>query len=184
MRIIAGSHRGRAILTPPGLGTRPTSDRLRQTIFNILSNAPWSPIFWPETIVIDAFAGSGALGFEALSRGAQSALFFDTNRAAQKCLAENARNLGLLYQCKIINNSVLIPPPLNYTANLVFLDPPYHQNLVLPALAALTTANILTSACLAVIETASDEALSAPTGWVIHDQRVQGKSKITFWGNS
>ena len=181
MRIIGGSHRGRKLATPPGTDTRPTSDKLRQAIFNILTHAAWSDLYWPETSVLDGFAGSGALGFEALSRGAGQAFFFDIAAPALACLKQNAKDLELGNKSRIVQTSALSPPPPPSRVNLVFLDPPYRQNLVVPALIGLERAEWLAPQCLAVIETARDENLAPPAGWTIHDQRPQGTSMIAFW---
>ena len=96
MRIVSGDFRGKALIAPPGDATRPTSDRARQAIFNILEHAPWSAGLRDQR-VIDLFAGSGALGFEALSRGASFCLFVETDEAARGAIRDNVDNLGGLF---------------------------------------------------------------------------------------
>jgi 16S rRNA (guanine966-N2)-methyltransferase len=181
MRIVGGSHRGRKLAAPVGKNTRPTSDKLRQSIFNILNHAAWSNLYWPEKTVLDAFAGSGALGFESLSRGAAQAFFFDLHAPVIDCIKNNATNLGMTEKSQIIRASCLTPPPATSPANLIFLDPPYHQNLVLPGVLALQSQQWLGTQCIAVIETADDENLETPNGWAPCDQRSIGKSNVIFW---
>lgn len=181
MRIIAGSHRGRPLVTPSGQETRPTSDRMRQSLFNILENAPWSPIHWSETYILDAFAGSGALGFEALSRGARHAWFWDISPHAITCIHKNAQNLGFTTQSTIVKCSPQNPPAPKADINLLFLDPPYHQGLVTRALNACQSHKWLGQDCLAVIETAKDEEIDLVDGWQQVDQRFMGKSQLLFW---
>src|SRR5205814_10335058 len=113
LKIVGGKHRGRAIAAPEGLATRPTASRARQALFNILAHAAWredgtSPLI--ETRVLDAFAGSGALGLEALSRGAAHATFFDKDAAATKLIGEHLRNLGETGAAKVVRGDALRPP--------------------------------------------------------------------------
>src|SRR5690606_14390427 len=128
MRIVAGSLKGRAIVTPEGQNTRPTSDRARQAIFNVLEHAPWAEGLH-EARVIDLYAGSGALGFEALSRGAAFCLFVDTDDGARGAIRENMDAYGLFGRCRVHRRSATDLGPRPGSAGeaftLAFLDPPY-----------------------------------------------------------
>ena len=154
MRIIAGAWKGRALAAPPGQATRPTAERVRQALFDMLAHAEWGgPRLLHGARVLDAFAGTGALGLEALSRGAAHASFFETDRAARQVLA---RNIAACAATAAIHADATRPPP-GTPCRLVFLDPPYHQNLGLRALAALAAAGWIAEAAVIVLETARDE---------------------------
>ena len=121
MRIIAGQWRGRAIEAPPGLATRPTADRVRDTLFSMFASRLGS---FEDLRVADLFAGSGALGFEALSRGAAAATFVERDRAAAAVIKRNAAKLGAEEQVRILGGSAMALPP-SPPFDLVFADPPY-----------------------------------------------------------
>ena len=124
MRIVSGEFRGRTLHVPPGAATRPTSDRARQAIFNILEHAPWAgPL--RDARVIDLFAGSGALGFEALSRGAARALFFDLDRRSLEAVEKNLERLGFAGKGRAVYGSAFEAAARLEPADLVFVDPPY-----------------------------------------------------------
>jgi 16S rRNA (guanine966-N2)-methyltransferase len=127
LKIVGGRHRGRSIATPEGMTTRPTSNRARESLFNILMHAGWrddgtSPLVGAR--VLDAFAGSGALGIEALSRGAVHATFLDNDAAAIRLIGENLRKLGEAANARVIRADVTHPPSSRESCDLVFLDPP------------------------------------------------------------
>ena len=132
MRIVSGRWRGRALASPPGLATRPTSDRARQALFDVLAHAPWAPAL-EGARVIDLFAGSGALGFEALSRGAASCLFVETDEAARGAIRDNADALGALGCTRVHRRDATDLGPRPASAGeafrLAFLDPPYTKGL-------------------------------------------------------
>ena len=138
MRIIAGEHKGRAIQAPKGQGTRPTGDRARESVFNMLAHAEWAPDI-EGARVIDLFAGSGALGLEAMSRGAAFCLFVETDHAARGAIRDNIETLGLYGNTRLHRRSATDlgekPAGVGSPFNLAFLDPPYHKELVAPALA-------------------------------------------------
>jgi 16S rRNA (guanine966-N2)-methyltransferase len=143
LRIIGGKHRGRAIAAPEGQATRPTASRARESLFNILAHASWredgtSPLI--DARVLDAFAGSGALGLEALSRGAAHATFLDNDASAIRLIGENVRKLGEAGSAKVVRADATRPPPGPEPCDLVFLDPPYRSGEAAPALAALAGA--------------------------------------------
>lgn len=185
LKIIGGKHRGRTIATPEGQTTRPTASRARESLFNILAHANWSgvdvrggtsPLI--EARVLDAFAGSGALGLEALSRGAAHATFLDSDATAIKLIGENLRKLGETAQAKVIRADATRPPPGREACDLVFLDPPYRSGLAAPALAALAEAGWLRPGAIATVELASTEDIVPPAGFETIDERRYGAAKI------
>lgn len=183
MRIVGGKFKGRALATPDGRNTRPTSDRARESIFNILAHADWAPPL-EGARVVDAFAGSGALGFEAISRGAAFCLFVETDSAARGAIRQNAEALQLFGVTRVHRRSATDlgskPAGLGDQFNLVFLDPPYAESLVPPALEQLAAGDWLSPGALAVAETSSDEALPQANGWEMLDDRVYGAARISF----
>ncbi|HEY6983324.1 16S rRNA (guanine(966)-N(2))-methyltransferase RsmD [Reyranella sp.] len=181
LRIVGGRHRGRTIATPEGPNTRPTSNRAREALFNILVHANWredgrSPLV--ETRVLDAFAGSGALGLEALSRGAAHATFLDNDGAAIRLIGENLRKLGETAAAKVVRADATRPPPSREACDLAFLDPPYRSGLAGPALAALVAAGWLAPNAHATVELATTEDLPPPPGFEALDERRYGAAKI------
>ena len=187
IKVVGGKHRGRALATPEGLETRPTSSRARESLFNILAHATWNPGGTSPLVgarVLDAFAGSGALGIEALSRGAAHATFLDKDAAAVKAIGENVAKLGETAAAKVVRADVLRPPPLRDPAreacDLVFLDPPYRSGDAAPALAALAEAGWVKAGAIATVEIASTEDLIPPPGFETIDERRYGKAKIVI----
>jgi 16S rRNA (guanine966-N2)-methyltransferase len=187
LKIIGGKHRGRTLATPAGQGTRPTASRARESLFNILAHANWSgdgtsPLV--EARVLDAFAGSGALGLEALSRGAAHATFLDNDASAIKLIGENLRTLKETQAAKVIRADATRPPPLGVSSrapcDLVFLDPPYRSGLAAPALAALAAAGWLAPDAVATVELANTEDLVPPEGFEAIDERRYGAAKLVI----
>lgn len=183
MRIVAGQHKGRPIIAPKGRATRPTGDRAREAIFNVLSHAAWAPPL-DDARVIDLFAGSGALGLEALSRGAEFCLFVETDHAARGAIRTNIETLNLFGVARVHRRSAiqLGPRPSDIAApfSLAFIDPPYNKGLIAPCLDSLIKGNWLSSDAVAMIETANDEALDLPD-WQLQNERIYGAAKINFW---
>jgi len=179
---VAGKFKGRPLTAPKGRTTRPTSDRAREAIFNILSHADWAPSL-DEARVIDLFAGSGSLGLEALSRGAGFCLFVETDNGARGAIRANIETLNLFGQTRIHRRSAtaLGPIPANISApfDLVFLDPPYEKGLVLPALNELLHGGWLSETAIALVETGANEALKF-AAWDILNQRTSGAACLTF----
>ncbi|PWC27860.1 16S rRNA (guanine(966)-N(2))-methyltransferase RsmD [Teichococcus aestuarii] len=160
MRIIAGRHRGRRLEAAPGATTRPTADRVRQALFDMLWHAPWAGrAAVEEAAVLDAFAGTGALGLEALSRGAASACFIERDRVALGVLRANITACGEGERARILPGDATRPPRAPAPCGLIFLDPPYAQDLVPRALAALGAAGWVAPGALVVAETGREEAL-------------------------
>ncbi len=183
LKIVGGKHRGRSIATPEGQNTRPTSNRARESLFNILMHASWtadgtSPLI--EARVLDAFAGSGALGLEALSRGASHATFLDNDPEAIKLIGENLRKLGETAAAKVIRADATRPPPGREACDLVFLDPPYRSGLANPALTALVEAGWLRPGAIATVELSNSEDLIPPAGFEAIDERRYGAAKIAI----
>ena len=179
MRIVAGTWRGRVLAAPPGQATRPTSDRVRQAMFDMLLHARWGGRTVVEGAkVLDGFAGTGALGLEALSRGAASAVFMERDRAALGALQANITAMRATAQCRVLAADTLAPPR-GEPCGLVFLDPPYGQGLVPRAMAALAAAGWLAGDALVVAETGREEALELP-GAMCAD-RVHGVARVSFW---
>jgi 16S rRNA (guanine966-N2)-methyltransferase len=182
MRIVAGRHRGRRLLAPPGEAVRPTSDRAREALFNILSHGRLAAggIPFAEAAMLDAFAGTGALGLEALSRGAAEAVFIEKDRAALAMLRKNVQALGESARSRILPGDATRPPRAMAGCTVAFLDPPYQSGLAAPALRALDAAGWFTRDALAVIELAAREELSPPAGFILVDERVYGAARLVF----
>ncbi|KXV57404.1 methyltransferase [Acetobacter senegalensis] len=160
MRIIAGARKGRVLAAPQGTTTRPTADRVRQALFDMLLHAPWGGSrLLDNAHVLDAFAGTGALALEALSRGAAQATFFETDRAALAALRANIAGCGWQNRCKVFAKDVTSPPRAAIPCSLLFLDPPYRQNLPARTLAALKAQGWIAPHAIAVIETSAQEPL-------------------------
>lgn len=182
MRIVAGRHRGRRLLAPPGEKVRPTSDRAREALFNILLHGQLAAEGIPFTgaAVLDAFAGTGALGLEALSRGAAEAAFIEQDREALSTLRQNIAALGEDGRARIVSGDATRPPRAPSAYALVFLDPPYRSGLGAAALTALDATGWLTPDALAVVELAAREHLAAPAGFSLLDERVYGAARLLF----
>src|SRR5437870_9144190 len=165
MRIVGGRLRGRALAAPKSPAVRPTADRLREALFNILAHAYGDPVTGAR--VLDLFAGTGALGLEALSRGAQFALFVDDGAEARALIRENVAALGLGGVSKIFRRDATrlgAAHPLE-PFTLVFLDPPYGQGLAEQALAATRAGGWLAAGALIVVEEAAKAGFAAPDGF-------------------
>jgi 16S rRNA (guanine966-N2)-methyltransferase len=182
MRIVGGRLKGRALVAPEGKATRPTSDRARESLFNVLAHAPWSRGV-AGARVMDLFAGSGALGFEAMSRGAAFALFVETDAVARGAIRENVEALGLFGVTRLHRRDATDlgrkPAGLADPFDLVFLDPPYHTDLGVRALRRLGPGGWITPDALLVYECATDETPDL-AGFAIEDARDWGAAKVFF----
>lgn len=180
MRIVGGRFKGRALTAPGSRAIRPTSDRLRETLFNILEHAFHEPCEGGR--VIDLFAGTGALGFEALSRGAAFTLFVDDGAEARACLRATVEALGVAGVTRIFRRDAtrLGDAPAGPLFGLAFLDPPYGRGLAEPALAGLAAGGWLTPGAVCVVEEAETVAFGLPPGFVALDRRVQGETQVVI----
>jgi 16S rRNA (guanine966-N2)-methyltransferase len=179
IRIIGGELKGRKLATVRGIKTRPTSDRVRESIFNILGNSVRG------ARVLDLYSGTGAMGIEALSRGAESVLFADHHEAALAALEKNIKACSLQSRANMIKWDLLIN--LNIIRshrpafNLVFLDPPYNKNMIQPTLSNLGTGQCLEKGCRLALEHSPLEPIPENLpGFKISDQRRYGKTLVSF----
>lgn len=183
MRIVSGAFRGKTLAAPKGEATRPTSDRARQAIFNILEHAAWSPGV-QGVRVMDLFAGSGALGFEALSRGAAFCLFVETDEAARGAIRENVEAMQLFGQTRVHRRDATdlgVRPGADGPAfGLAFLDPPYGQGLGEVALARLAEGGWLAPGAVVVFERGASEPDFAVPGYEALDVRDYGAARVHF----
>ncbi|SLN18922.1 Ribosomal RNA small subunit methyltransferase D [Roseivivax jejudonensis] len=181
MRIVAGRLRGRTLASvgrgDPGAHLRPTTDRVREALFNMLAGGRFGDPF-ADARVLDLFAGTGALGIEALSRGAAHATFVDDGRAAQRLLRENLRALDLETSSRIIGRDATRLPPAEAAATLVFLDPPYGKDLGARALTAARAGGWLAPGTLVVWEEAAPQP--APEGFEALESRRYGDTHVTL----
>ncbi len=183
MRITAGRFGGRALTTPRNEHVRPTSDKVRQAIFNILEHRDFGFAFALEGArVVDLFAGTGALGLEALSRGAKYALFVDDAAESRALIRENVEGFGLTGASKIWRRDASALGALDTLGpfTLAFLDPPYRQGLIPRALSGLRDGGWLVSPAVAVAEAAADEDIPPTDGFALADERVYGDTKVQF----
>ncbi len=179
MRVISGTLKGRRLTAPAGMATRPTADRIKESMFNIIAGSI------QEKVVLDLFAGTGALGIEALSRGAASAVFVDQAKTALSAIRRNIRNLDLEAKSRVIHWNIL--KNLNCLMaerrpfDLVFMDPPYEKKTIAGTMAALLSCGMLASSARIVVEHSTREPISSPMSpWVLADQRRFGKTLVSF----
>ncbi len=179
MRIIAGTWRGRPLVTPPGAVTRPTADRVRQALFDMLLHAPWGGRESVEGAhALDVFAGTGAFGLEALSRGAAHVTFVEHDRTALTALRANIAACRALDRSTILAIDALAVPP-GPAASLVFLDPPYRHDLVPRAIARLRVTGRISPGTLLIAETARAEP--PPTSEPLLAERNHGAARLSIW---
>jgi 16S rRNA (guanine966-N2)-methyltransferase len=182
MRIVAGKHRGRRLLVPEGDAVRPTGDRARGALFNIIEHGGFA-IGGSKLLgnrVLDAFAGTGALGLEALSRGAAHASFIELAPAACKLVAANIAALGETVRASLLAGDATRPPQAPAPVALAFLDPPYGQGLGGKALTALAAAGWFEPSSVVVLEIGAKEQLSIPAGFTLRDDRRYGAARLLF----
>ena len=175
MRIIAGEWRGRAIEAPPGSSTRPTADRVRETLFNMLVSRLGS---FDDLRVADLFAGSGALGLEALSRGAGHATFVESDAGATGAIRRNAAKLGASDRIQILGGSAL-SLPRSEPFDLIFADPPYERGSGTAVVAAVADAGWLAVGGWTCVETSRDDPVEADN-LSIEAVRDVGRARLTL----
>ncbi len=184
MRIVGGSFRGKKLVLPTDKRIRPTSDRSREALFNILGHD--SRFFRPEGAlplgarVLDVFAGTGALGFEALSRGASHVTFLDNHPDSLSLLRQNSQAFGAMRQVDILSRDGTQPGPAAAPYDLVLMDPPYNLGLAPLCLNALRDGSWLTETTTLVIELAAKEAFDCPDGFEIIKERKYGAARLIF----
>lgn len=179
LRIIGGTHGGRRIDIPPGENARPTGDRVREALFSILTSGVGNTPGLADSRVLDACAGSGALGIEALSRGASQAIFFDTDPRAVSQIRQNLEALDLADRASV-QRADASKPPAGEPCNVVFLDPPYDSDTAQAAPAALAAAGWITTGGILVIETRRETAISLGDGFETVDERNYGDTTLHF----
>jgi len=185
MRITAGRFGGRTLISPDSDCTRPTSDKVRQAIFNVLQHRDFGggPIM-EEARVVDLFAGTGALGLEAISRGARYALFVEDDAESRAVIRSNVEMLGLTGATKIWRRDATNLGPMPVGAggpfDLAFLDPPYRKGLIVPTLAGLGGGGWLKNDAILVVETEKNFDASFPPDFVFLDDRLYGETRVFF----
>lgn len=175
MRIVAGTWRGRAIEAPPGLATRPTADRVRETLFSMLASRLGS---LDDLAVADLFAGSGALGFEALSRGAAHATFVERDAKAVATIRDNAKRLGAIERAQVLAGSALVLPRAG-PFDLVLADPPYAAGSGSAVVEAVAKAGWLAPGGWLSVETARGESVE-PGQFELDTVRAVGRAQLTL----
>ena len=182
LRIVGGAFRGRKISAPSGQNTRPTTDRTRESLFNILAHKPEFDLEGAR--VIDLFAGSGALGLEAMSRGASFCLFVDTDASARGAIRDNVEALGLFGNTRIHRRPAdslgTKPAGVGPRFTLAFLDPPYRKDLITPCLQILSEGGWLAEGALLCAEHAAGETFRPPQDMVFEETRSFGDTEISF----
>jgi 16S rRNA (guanine966-N2)-methyltransferase len=176
MRIVAGEWRGRKLVAPAGRSTRPTADRTRETLFSMLASRLGS---FEGLRVADLYAGSGALGLEALSRGAAHATFVENDRAALKAIDANVMTLGAAARISMRAMSAAALPA-GQPFDLVLADPPYEPGSGTAVAAAVANAGLLKSGGWMAIETHRGDAVTPPKGWEILAERDVGRARLTL----
>jgi 16S rRNA (guanine966-N2)-methyltransferase len=180
MRIVGGRWRSRALVAPASRAVRPTADRLREALFNVLTHGYSDPVAGAR--VLDLFAGTGALGLEALSRGAAFAVFIDQSAPARALIRENVAALGAGGVSRIFRRDATKLGSAHPLApfSLVLLDPPYGQRLAEQALAAAREGGWLAPGALIVVEEAADAAFKAPAGFEEIERRRYDDTQFVF----
>lgn len=183
LRIIAGKHRGRNIETKQDARIRPTGSMARGAIFNILMHGDFgrpdgSPLIGKS--VIDLFCGTGALGLEALSRGAGHVTFIDQSAESIALARSNAKSMGEEATTQFLRSDSTSLPHARLTYSLVFLDPPYDSGLAIKSLKSLDEKGWLEEGAVAVVELSAREMLNAPEHYELFDERKYGNTKIVF----
>lgn len=178
MRVIAGRFRGRPLTPPADMRLRPTADRVRESLFNMLAHG--LDLTWEGAQVADIFAGTGALGIEALSRGAAHATFVDNHAASLALVRQNLAHLGIGREAAVIKADATRLPPASGPYDLLFLDPPYGRDLVSPTIAIMTAGGWLRPGSLVVIESGATDAIPLPPLLEIEKERIMGDTRLVI----
>lgn len=182
LRIVSGVYRGRKLETAPGNALRPTAERVREAIFNKLTHGLIAQSGAPLTDlrVLDVFAGTGALGFEALSRGALRVVFIENDAATARLIKRNAEHLGAGNTTTVVRRDATQPGAGRTPAGLVLMDAPYRSGLTTPALDALNQGGWITPGAIIVIEVGRDEEITLPDGFDAIDDRRYGAARVLY----
>lgn len=183
MRLVGGRLRGKLLAAPPGKAVRPTADRARESLFNILENGRAARVVGlhlPGARVLDAFAGTGAMGLEALSRGAVHVTFIDNARIARRALEENIAACKAGNSVAILDSDATNPPPARAPVDLALLDPPYGAELLDPALVALNDRGWFHDKTLIVVECSAKETFTPPAYLEALNDRRYGAAKFVL----
>ncbi len=184
MRIVGGSARGKKLNLPEDKRIRPTADRTREALFNILGHgSEFRTDHGPLPLnarVMDAFCGTGALGLEALSRGATEVIFMDNHSGSLKLARQNVNALGFNRQTSLMPQDATTCRKGGPPVDLLLMDPPYNMDLAAPALQNLRDTNWITSGTITVVELAAKEAFNVPDGFDILDERKYGAARLVF----
>jgi 16S rRNA (guanine966-N2)-methyltransferase len=185
MRVTSGSLGGRVLIAPEDARVRPTSDKVRQAVFNILAHNDFGGGFsLADARVADLFAGTGALGIEALSRGASFCLFVDDSAESRGLIRQNVEALGLTGITKIWRRDATDLGPINTGSggpfDLVFLDPPYREQLIARCLESLHDGEWLAPGAIIVAEMAEEEPIPETAGFRQLDERIYGTTRVLF----
>jgi len=175
MRVISGAFRGRPLLAPAGVIARPTTDRVKESIFAIIQG------YVPGAAVLDLFAGTGALGIEAVSRGAESAVFVDASRKSAEVVKKNLAACGTEQQVMVMKAAQAGERLAGQKFDLIFLDPPYAAELMAPTLEMIVRLRLLAEDGLIVAEHDAKDTLTAPAGLRVSDTRRYGTVGLTFF---
>ena len=181
MRVISGSARGLKLITLEGMDTRPTTDRVKENLFNIIA-----PYIEEDSNVLDLFAGSGALGIEALSRGARSAVFCDSNDKSIGIIKNNIQKARLMDKSQVfLGEAQLILKKLSHMGkkfDIIFLDPPYRKDIIPDILVELEKNSVLDDKVIIVAETDIEDLLPDETETlIVSKKQIYGKTKLTFY---
>lgn len=179
MRVIAGSAKRLQLKTVEGLDTRPTTDRIKETLFNMISE------YLADSYFLDLFSGSGAIGIEALSRGAEHAVFVENKTKAVECIRENLANTRLIDRAQIFSTDVLsalIKLETQHSFDYIFMDPPYNQMLEKKVLEYLSTSQLLSSDGIIIVEASleTDFSYASELGFVIVKEKEYKTNKHVF----
>ncbi len=175
-RIIAGRYRGRRLEVPAGQAVRPSAERLREALFSMLAHRQ----ALAGARFLDLFAGSGAVGLEAVSRGAAELVLVEADRAAAAAIRRNIAKLGLGDAARLLAGDATRLPRATAPFDIVYLDPPYHSGLALPALASLVAGGWLADDAVVVVELAAREPFAAPAGFAFEAERRYGAGRIVL----
>lgn len=183
MRVVGGKFKGRRLVAPESWDIRPTSDRARESVFNIIEHAPFAPGIAGAS-AIDVFAGTGAMGLEAMSRGAGPVTFVDSNDVARATILKNAGTMGEARGVTVLRlDATKLPPPPRVAAcpaAFAFLDAPYDRDVSGPALLSMLAKGWVATGSLCVVETPTERPFDPPRGFTLEDRRAYGRATVSF----